>query len=153
MEKKTPTTPKKNSNVAEEQSTTATQTTANLENHDPQASARTEAVILMQQSNENTVKMGATCADKRIHQGSAIIDKDTRQQKVNPQTNQPMFYANKYYAVLTFDGGQIETEITEEQHSLLSIGGRYSCYGRLAPVKVYGNEQIMPVFHSFTRLY
>ena len=139
---------KKNSNVTEEQSTTK-----GLNDHDPKGSAREEMVLLMQQSNKNVVDMGATCADRRIHAGSPMIDKESKQHKINPQTNEPMFYADKYYVTLTFDGGSIETEVEKGQYDLLIVGKRYSCYGRLAPVRVFGNEQIMPVFHAFTELY
>ena len=129
-------------------------TTQGLENHDTQPQVRNDAVLLMQQSNKNEVKLGASCASKRIHEGSPIIDKETKQQKVDINTHQPLFYANKYYTTLTFDGGEIETEITKEQYeNVLQEGGRFSCVGRLAPVKVFGQTQIMPVFYSFTRLY
>jgi len=129
-------------------------TTQGLENHDQQPSGRNDAVLLMQQSNRNEVMLGASCAAKRIHEGSAIIDKETKQQKVDINTQQPLFYANKYYTTLTFDGGEIETEVTKEQfEDVLQEGGRFSCVGRLAPVKVFGQTQIMPVFYSFTRLY
>ncbi|BFU77171.1 hypothetical protein ALC152_03860 [Arcobacter sp. 15-2] len=129
-------------------------TIQSLENHDHQPSVRNEAVLLMQQSNKNEVMLGASCASKRVHEGSPIIDKETKQQKVDINTQQPLFYANKYYTTLTFDGGEIETEVTKEQYeNVLQEGGRFSCVGRLSPVKVFGQTQIMPVFYSFTRLY
>jgi len=124
-----------------------------LVNHDPQPAQRVDAITLMRQSNENTVKIGATCADVRVHKGSAIIDKETKKQKINIQTQEPMFYADKFYATLTFDGGQIETEITKDQKDLLQIGSRYLCIGRLSPVRVFGQDTIAPVFYSFTMLY
>jgi hypothetical protein len=124
-----------------------------LQNHDPQPQQRVDAVTLMRQSNENTIKTGATCADVRTHEGAEIIDKQTNKPKINSQTGEVMTYADKYYATLTFDGGQIETEITREQKDLLEIGSRYSCTGRLAPVRVFGQEVIAPVYYAFTKLY
>ncbi len=144
-------TPKKETEAVKE--TQAVQPHPELINHDPQPEQRIDAVTLMRQSNENTIKMGATCADVRVHEGSPIIDKESKQQKINVQTGEPMFYANKFYATLTFDGGQLETEITREQKELLNIGSRYLCIGRLSPVRVFGQEVIAPVFYSFTMLY
>jgi len=142
--------PKDNATTTQEQNGNV----QGLDNHDTQPQVRNDAVLLMQQSNKNEVKLGASCAAKRIHEGSPIIDKETKQQKVDINTQQPLFYANKYYSTLTFDGGEIETEITKEQYeNVLQEGGRFSCVGRLAPVKVFGQTQIMPVFYSFTRLY
>ena len=128
-----------------------------LINHDPQPTQRVDAVTLMRQSNENTIKMGATCADIKVREGGPMLDRETKQQKINPQTNEPLFYSDKFYATLTFDGGQIDSEITKEQKDLLEIGSRYSCSGRLSKVKIFVNggmaELDLPVYYEFTKLY
>ena len=127
-----------------------------LENHDSVANARSEAVLLMKQSNQNEIKLGATCTVKKINEGSAIMDKTVTPnvQKIDLNTGEPMFYKDKYFITLTFDGGEVETEVTREQYDdVLQEGGRYLCNGRLSPVKNFGQTVIAPVFYAFTRLY
>lgn len=150
MVTKTTTASKRNSEVAEEQAIT---NNPELVDHDPRGAARNEAILLMKQSNKNEIVTGATCADKRVHEGSPMMDKETKQPKIDLNTGEVMRYSDKHYVTLTFDGGQIETEVTRDQYNLLSHGKRYVCYGRLAPVRVFGQEQILPVYYSFTELY
>jgi len=125
-----------------------------LHNHDEVLNTNEQFAVFMKQSNANEVRTGATCADIRVLEGNPIIDKETKLPKVNPDTGEVMKWNDRYFAVLTADGLEFETEITKEQYeNVLTVGSRFLCIGRLSKIKHYGQEILAPVYYAFTKLY
>lgn len=104
------------------------------------------------QREENVATLGARCMAKRIQVGSPIIDKQSGQQKVHPQTGEPMCYPDKHYVTLQFMGGELEKEVTLEQYESMEEMRMFYCKGYIGEVKKFGNSFIEPIFTSYTKI-
>jgi hypothetical protein len=115
--------------------------------------ARQNAIFLKQQQQreENIVSMGARVVEKRVHQGSPIIDKQTSQQKIDAH-GVPQCYPDKFFVTLQFMGGELEKEVTPDKYDELEELKMYYCQGYIGEVKRFGNSFIEPIFTKFTKI-
>ena len=100
------------------------------------------------QREQNKVVLGARVQELRIQNGSPIVDKETKQQKI--VNGEPQCYPNKYYVKLQSMGVELEAEISEITHNELEQFKTYQCEGYIGIVKFFGVEQIAPIFNKFT---
>lgn len=115
------------------------------------AKANRELELKQQQREENSVSIGARVMSKRIQNGSPIVDKDTKEQRVDGN-GIPQCYPDKFHVTLQFMGAEIEKEIKQEQYELLEEMRMYSCKGYIGEVKKFGNTFVEPIFTSFTQI-
>lgn len=106
--------------------------------------------LKLKQREKNSVEVAGNVTELIQIDGKPIIDKETKQQK--EIAGELAFYPNKYTLKLTFDGGELETPITKEWFSSLTLGDRYLAIGRLARVTEFGNILIKPVFSNFQKI-
>lgn len=104
----------------------------------------------LKQREENKVSLGATVVELIQIDGKPIIDKETKQQKeINGEL---AFYPNSYKVKLSFNGGEIETPINQNNFNSLETGEKYLAKGRLGEVKEFGNTYIRPIFTEFIKI-
>jgi hypothetical protein len=118
-----------------------------LQNHEKSLSP----IEIQQLSQQNAIRLGVVVSDKRVIQGGDKKDKDGNLM-VDNNTGEPLRYPDTYKVSLSFMGGELENDITHEQYQQLKINCTYSARGRLAPVKVFGKVEILPVFNQFVLL-
>jgi hypothetical protein len=123
-----------------------------IDNHDIQGKQNSDALAIMKQSDQNAVRLGVTIADKRIQMGSDKRDKEGNP-LIDHNTGEPMKFPDTFYVTVAFNGGSIETKVSQEQYENLIDGARYNARGRFLPVKSYGKVETMPVFNQFVFLY
>jgi len=122
-----------------------------LVNHDTSSVLTEEKFIqMMEQREANTIRLGAKIASKEIVEGGEKKDKDGN--PIIDGNGIVQRYPSTYYVDLTFDGGSIRTSVQSALFSTLEENKRYLCIGRLGNVRVFGKEQIMPIFTEFTKL-
>ena len=102
------------------------------------------------QREMNEVKIGARVMSKRIQNGSPVIDKDTKEQKV--VNGVPQTYASKYFVTIQFMGSSLEAEVSNETYDILEEMKTYLCEGYIGEVKRYGTSYIEPIFRRFTQI-
>ena len=124
-----------------------------LQNHDSQGQARVDALAIVRQSNQNAVRLGATIAKKEKIDGIPVVIKDTKELVYDEKTGEQKFYPDRWSITLEFNGGSLETEVSKDLFNSLQVGARYSAQGRIGFVKLYGKEQLLPVFDNFVFLY
>ncbi|MGM0518188.1 MAG: hypothetical protein ACQERD_00935 [Campylobacterota bacterium] len=115
------------------------------------AQAERKMELKIQQREMNTIKLGATVVNTELIRGREIVDKQTGEVKKDSAGN-AMRYPDKFKAQLLFNGGNMETSITEDDFSQLQPNKKYLCEGYMGEIKVFGNVQIAPIFTSFTQL-
>lgn len=114
------------------------------------AKARREDELKQAQREENKVYLGCKVMSKRVREGSPIVDKDTRQQKM--VNGVPQKYDDKYYATLVFMGAELETEVSKENYEMLEEMKTYYCEGYIGEVKVFGTSVVQPIFRKYTQI-
>lgn len=124
-----------------------------IKNYDTHSEVKSEAMLILRQANQNGVRLGATVVKKDKTDGKPVIDRATNSPVIDTNTGEVKTYADKFYIILEFNGGTLKTEISKENYNSLELGARYSCSGRIAPVNVFGDTHLLPVFDSFTYLY
>ena len=126
---------------------------ADVQNIDPVAQAREQAAALMKQFTQNEVHLGAMLSDVKLIEGKEMKDKETGEPIVD-EFGEIRRFPDSYYAVLSFMGGTLETAITAEQYNALQgkIGKNFNCKGVLAKVRRFGQDEILPKFHTFIEL-
>lgn len=70
---------------------------------------------------------------------------------MDDQGNQ-QFYAPRSSCKVSFNGGEVEIPLTNEQFNTLNVGEMYLFSGRLGLVKSFGNESISYVFSTIEEL-
>ncbi len=123
-----------------------------LNNHDVVAVAKEQAKKMMKQFTQNDLIIGSTLVDIKTNVGKEMIDKTTSQPIIDTTTGQVRCFPDSHYATFNFEGGSIETQLTQEQKENLIVGHKYLCKGRFGMVKRFGNTETLPIFHSFTEL-
>jgi hypothetical protein len=118
-----------------------------LQNHEPQI----DPIKMMQQSDQNAVRLGATLMKKEFKEGSEMI-KDG-QIVVDPNTGEPRKFSDTYYLELGFTGGSIRTKVSKELFDTVKEGVRYSCRGRIGEVRDFKNIYQGAIFTEFHYLY
>ncbi|MGE4444839.1 MAG: hypothetical protein AB7E37_07730 [Candidatus Altimarinota bacterium] len=124
-----------------------------LQQIDPTETQKSEIALYMKKARSNKLTLGADLVEVTENVGKEIVDKETKRVKTDEE-GEPLRYKSKYYAKFDFMGGQIETEIKEADFKSLSnnIGMPYYLEGRMSVVKIFGEENIAPVFSKFELL-
>ncbi len=124
-----------------------------LVNQDPIQEQKNSVQIYMRKLRANTVILGADLVDLRVQEGKERIDKDTKE-KILDENGEPLRWADKYYAKFVFMGGEVETEIKQEQYVEMKeqLNMPFYLQGRLTKVRSFGSEIVAPVFNSFELL-
>ena len=104
----------------------------------------------LKQREENEISLGCTVVETSEIVGKPIIDKESGKQK--EVDGEPQFYASKYIAKLSFNGGEIDTPINKKKFESLKLNTRYLAKGRLGEVKEFGNTSIKPIFSDFIEI-
>lgn len=131
----------------------ATQKKEELKNQDTVQEQKNSVQSVMRRMRANTITLGADLVEVREQAGKPILDKETKQPKLD-ENGFPLNWPSKYYAKFTFMGGEVETEVSEAKYSELvnNINMPYYLEGRLAKVRSFGSEIVAPVFTSFELL-
>jgi hypothetical protein len=119
---------------------------ATLQNHEPQI----DPIKMMQQSDQNAVRMGVTVVKKDIIEGS---EKKKDGQLVTDKDGVVQRYPDTYQLEVTFNGGTIKTKVSKELFDSVKEGARYSGRGRIAEVRNFGDTYMSVVFSEFHYLY
>lgn len=113
------------------------------------AQANKELQLKQQQREQNELKLGARLVSKRIQEGSPVIDKDTREQKI--VNGIPQKYPDKYFVTLQFMGAELETEVKDKIiFDDLEEMKTYFCVGYIGEVKRFGSSYIEPIIRKYT---
>lgn len=110
-----------------------------------------ELELKQEQRETNKVVIGARIQELILREGSPIVDKDTKQQKVSPE-GVALCYPNKHFVKLEAMGVSIETEISKENFETLEEHRTYLCEGHIGLVKKFGSDFIEPIFRRFTKI-
>lgn len=118
-----------------------------------QAVARAEKAMELkfEQREMNKVSIGATVVKTECINGKPIVDKESGQQRVD-NNGVPQNYPNKYKADITFKGGSLQIDISEEQFNSLQPNNTYLFDGYYGEVKKFGNSVMEPIFTNITQL-
>lgn len=115
------------------------------------AQANKQFELKQAQRETNKVVIGARVQELILKEGSPIIDKETKQQKIGPD-GVALCYPNKHFVKLEAMGVSIETEISKVNFETLEEHKTYLCEGHIGLVKKFGNDFIEPIFRHFTRI-
>lgn len=103
------------------------------------------------QREENSVVIGARVVLKEEKEGSPIVDKETKMQKLDAN-NVPMCYPTKYFVTIQFIGGSLVLELSSKLFDTVQETFVYSCEGRMGLVKNFGTEVMTPIITNFIKL-
>lgn len=115
------------------------------------AQANKEFELKQEQRDCNLVKLGCRVMYKEVIQGKPIIDRETKEQRLDNQ-GKPASYPDKYKATLMFMGGEIIIDVSLNDYETLELHKSYLCSGHYGEVKVFGQAVMQPIFTQFTKI-
>lgn len=115
------------------------------------AQANKEFELKQQQREENIVRIGARVINKETIHGKPIIIKETQQQKISAD-GIPQCYPDKYKVSLQFMGGELTTDVNQQNYDKLELHKTFLCVGHYGEVKKFGESFMEPIFTQFTQI-
>jgi len=101
----------------------------------------------------NDLKLGVTVQETEQLKGRQKLTKDG-DPITDPQTGEIQYWADSYYATVTFQGGELKVRITEEQFKTLIPAKKYVASGRLTMVTPdKGFAYLKAEFKDFSRIF
>ncbi len=110
-----------------------------------------EAKLQLVECNE--IKLGVTVQETEQLKGKMKTTAEG-DPLTNPQTGEVLYWADSYYATVTFQGGELKVRITEEQFNTLTPSKKYLATGRLNMVTPdKGFAYLKAEFKDFQRIF
>jgi hypothetical protein len=96
----------------------------------------------------------------RVELAGLVVQKDEVKGKQRMKDNLPVldheqnptFYPSRFNAKISFQGGELVTQLKEEQFREIKEGEMYLFKGRLGLVREFGEEKVSWVFNSVEEL-